>query len=101
VIQYNKETGIGQGKGMVKEVKAATLNDAEVLKVIARFSREIRKTGLGKYFEDEFVRDGWERAGGAFWIFDGPHEDDFAKVLKEKIREVETDRDKRTEKEPP
>ena len=86
---------------MVKEVKTSKLNDAEVLRVIALFSREIKKTGLGKYFDEEFVKDGCVKGGGAFWIFDGPHEDDFAEVLEEKIREVEKKRHKRTEKEPP
>ena len=77
---------------MVKEVKASTLNDSEVLRVIALFSREIKKTGLGKCFEDEFVRDGRAKDGVTFWIFDGPHEDALAEVLEEKIREVEESR---------
>ncbi len=101
MIQYKKETGIGQEKGMVKEVKASTLNCSEVLRVIARFSREIKGRGLGEYFEEEFVRDGWEKERGAFWIFDGPHEDVLAKVLEEKIKEVEEERDIRTENRQP
>jgi hypothetical protein len=96
---YNKDIGRGQGKEMVKEIKTSTLTEAEVLKVIALFSKEIRKTGLGEYFEEEFVRERTERHGEAFWIFDGPHEDDFAKVLEEKIREVEIRRDNNLEKE--
>jgi hypothetical protein len=100
VIQYKKETGIGQEE-MVKEVKASTLNDSGVLRVIARFFREIKERGLTDYFDDEFVRDGWERDGGAFWIFDGPHEDAFGEVLEEMIREIEDDRDRKTKKEPP
>jgi len=44
---------------MVKEVKTSTLNCSEVLRVVARFVRGINERGLGKYFEDEFVRDGW------------------------------------------
>lgn len=53
---------------MVKEVKTSTLNGSEVLRVVARFVKGINEKGLGKYFEDEFVRDGWEKDGGAFWI---------------------------------
>ena len=86
---------------MVKEIRTSTLKESEVLRVIALFSREIKKTGLGKYFDEEFVRDGRGRDGAAFWIFDGPYEDDFAEVLEEKIREVEEKRHKKTEKEPP
>ena len=82
---------------MVKEVKTSTLNDAEVLRVIALFSRGIKKTGLGEYFDEEFVKDGSVRGGGAFWIFDGPHEDAFGKVLEEKIREIENEKDGKTE----
>ena len=44
---------------------------------------------------------GFVKVGGEFWFFDGPHEDYFAEVLEEKIREVEKKRHKRTEKEPP
>lgn len=64
MIQHKKGTGIGQGKEMVKEVKNSTLNTSEILGVVARFFREINERGLGKYFEDEFVRDGWEKDRG-------------------------------------
>ena len=59
MIQYKEETEIGQEKGMVKEVKNSTLNTSEILGVVARFFREMNERGLGKYFEEEFVRDGW------------------------------------------
>jgi hypothetical protein len=74
---------------MVKDIKASMLNDAVVLKVIALFSKEIRKTDLDEYFEEEFVREGRGRDGLTFWIFDGPHEDILAGVLEEKIRALE------------
>ena len=64
MIQYKKETGIGQEKGMVKEVKTSTPNTSEILGVVARFFREINERGLGDYFEDEFFRDGREKDGG-------------------------------------
>jgi len=53
---------------MVKEVKTSTLNCSEVLRVVARFVKGINERGLKDYFEDEFVRDGWEKDGGAFWV---------------------------------